>query len=165
MQLIQGSNAINFPFIQAMKTSLRKFKIFDLYHWRITLFLLYSFPNGCHEAKLQACGRGQCIHQPNCQNVLRSNSGDKIIVIKNQIHAITPVSDSCWWGGPKLPESFPRPGPDCHRGQRRAEEENHPEPVARWRGRGVVKVTCAIRCREYTHITRKTNLPYNTFAK
>ena len=32
MQLIQGSNAINFPFIQAMKTSLRKFKIFDLYH-------------------------------------------------------------------------------------------------------------------------------------
>ena len=70
MQLIPGSNAINFPFIQAMKTSLRKFKIFDLYTKELPFFLLYSFPNDRHEAELQARGRGECIHQPNCQNVL-----------------------------------------------------------------------------------------------
>lgn len=102
-------------------------------------------------------------------NQIVKMSYDPIAVIKlawlNQIHTFTPVSDSCWWGGLKLPESFPRPGPDCHRGQRRAEEEDHPEQVARRRGRGVVMVTCGIRYREYTHITKKNQRTLNTFAK
>ena len=38
MQIIQGLNAINFPFIWAMKTSLRKFKIFDLYTKELPFF-------------------------------------------------------------------------------------------------------------------------------
>ena len=56
-----------------------KFSTFTLKNY---LFSSYSFPNDRHEAELQACGRGECIHQPNCQNVLRANSGDRISLIK-----------------------------------------------------------------------------------
>ena len=141
MQIIQGLNAINFPFIWAMKTSLRKFKIFDL--------ILKNYPFFFFIVSLMIAMKqnSKPVDEVNAFiNQIVKMSYEPIAVIEYRISLIKLISykqppfytDSCWWGGFKLPESFQRPCPDCHWGKRGAEEEGHHQQLARWRRRGVV---------------------------